>query len=231
MFGAVYWIFIAIFVLIVLVPRIVIEGLVWDFLSQEIAEMILLFGLGLIALILYDIKDRGYKKIATDHKECKREIFDTSKDLTSTYSYIGEINRKIDILSNIVLQIPSTSKREGDGGRVLYLPIIEGIKVFGGSENFIIGFYDTSSRKILKIIQSNRNFYPKVEKETIHQNSYDESSIIRIDDHYIIRTEKTIRDISVYVVIKKNILDPNDADLIKSLAIQALFLYTYVRSD
>ena len=94
-----YWIYLVIFVFLVFVPEI-IRGNLGVFGEETVEEIVLLF-LGGTIFIFYLIRDSQIQKIQKELDEKRRENNRMLKDLTQSYSFIGEINRKLEIAKNI----------------------------------------------------------------------------------------------------------------------------------
>ena len=80
-------------------PEIIVSGV--SFFSEERLEIIILFVLGSIGFFLFIIKEKQLIKSQKHRSKIQKDLAMVSKDLTNSYSYIGETNRKLDIIKNI----------------------------------------------------------------------------------------------------------------------------------
>jgi hypothetical protein len=219
-----YWVYIALFVAIVLVPVFVHEGRLLAVKNQQIAEVILIFIFGTLAWFLYYWKYSQAARLQKKNNELQKEALNASKDLSSTYHYIGQINRKLDILRSIVLGLPSStdiSSKKQD-----YVSIMEAIEMFSGCKQYLIGFYDHKTGKVLKEIKAGSEFNPDIERKDCFK---DQSTVLKFDDFYFLRTKQRVYHMCAYAILDKKSLRNQDIDLIKSLLAQALFLFIYTK--
>jgi len=207
----------------VLVPRIVREGYFVNSIGQEAMEMLLLFGAGLIGLILYNWIDIRLRRMIDEKHHCAREVSDTTRDLTFSYNYIGSLNRKIEILKEIILSVPKEMYSKKKSEPTIYDPVIKAIELFGECRGVRIGFYDYKKKK--KLLEVNKGVEEENPISTQDCFYADSTSLLKKDKHVIIRSPEKMQGVSVYCIIKRNSIKPEDADLIKALLVQALFLY------
>ena len=79
-------------------------------LEEETLEELAIFVLGGLGFVFYLIKEKQLANNEKDKTRAQREASRMSKDLTISYSFIGEINRKLEIFKNISLGLPGWSK-------------------------------------------------------------------------------------------------------------------------
>jgi len=222
-------VYISLFLVTVLTPRIIREGFEGG-VNQEVAEMLVLFVVGLIGLILYNWKDVEGRRRLEEKRELARKSSDAQRDLASSYTYIGALNRKIDILKEIILSVPreiQTSRSRKDSP---YMPIIEAMRLFGDCRDVLIGFYRTNpSEKVLFETASRVGFDPDIDRSACTSRKH--VTTIHQENYTIICTKRRIKGVSVYGILRRNRIKSQDADLIKALLVQALFLYIALRSS
>ena len=157
----------------------------------------------------------------------QRQVSRMTKDLTQSYSYIGEINRKLDILEHIAIGYPESSTISTEKQTEIYDSIMGAIQLFGKSDEFTLCFIQKSNFEVIKEIKSfselSLNFSTK---------KYEENKCYNETDEYIMVTSpKTIDNIFACIVIKKNksAKQIEDPEIMKTLAAQALFLFVFMR--
>ena len=97
--------------------------------TEEFATLIL----GSIAFAVFLIQERLLKKNVSEKKAIQKKVNRMTKDLTHSYSYIGEINRKVDILESIALSYPESLILTTKKQKEVYKSIMEAIRLFGKS--------------------------------------------------------------------------------------------------
>jgi len=217
-----YWIYLAVFILMVLTPGIIKDPVF--LLSEENAEEIVIFLLGIIGFLIFNYKEKQLSFNLKEKQKVQKEATKTSRDLAHSYSYIGEINRKLEILNDISLKLAETPNMNSTERKYIYKLILDAIKTLGKTDRFTVSFANLNSRIIMKEIgKGNKKLSPEVKK--IILNFDKRKNIINANEYAIIRSSKSVNGISAFISIKlKNKQALKDLELLKTLATQALLL-------
>lgn len=220
-----YWIYLILFILIVFVPGSIVGDV--GFVDEEKAEEIAIFVLGSIVMFLFIFKEKQFRFNLREKSEIQRDYHETSQDLSDSYSYIGEANRKLEILRRISLDVAHVSKLTEEDKQRIFISIRDAIKVLSRNSEFVIKFVDTKTREVIdKIPGYQQSFSCGVEKD-IEKAFDDEKSIVQGEKCIIIKSATDMSEkISVVVFRHDNGSLPENAELIQTLATQVLFLYT-----
>jgi hypothetical protein len=190
-------------------------------------EFTILF-LGSLGFIVFLMMEKKFKKNLAEKNKIQGQVNSMSKDLKHSYSYIGEINRKLDILENIAHGYPESAKLTHKNESELYVSIMEAIRLFGKSDEFALRFVCLPTFELLKEVKSSPtstlSFSMKGRDLDIN---YFES-----DDFIIITSPKMIDGVFSYIVIKRKSLSQKveDIEIMKTLAAQALFIFVFLRN-
>jgi len=216
-----YWVYVIIFTFVVFVPRLVSHGIFGFDVIQTQQYAILL--LGIVATLAFHYLESLLKKSKEEKSTMQRNVSRMTKELTNSYSYIGEVNRKIDILEHITLGLPETADLALKHWLELYQPIMAAIKLFGKSDDFILRFIDCNTRQVLKEIKSPA----AVSQSFLRQDCVRDVSFIENKEFIVANSSRTIDSISACIVIRKKKLGHanNDPEMLKMIATQALFLF------
>ena len=152
----------------------------------------------------------------------------TSKDLTHSYSYIGEVNRKLDILMNIVLNFPESSQLSPRKQKELYNSIMEAVGLFGRANEFEIRFINALTGETMKEIKK-----PGIDRIQFTQKKDAlQTQVFEDDQLVVIPSPKTINNVYACIILKKknSQQNGNDLEIMRVLAIQALALFVFLRS-
>jgi hypothetical protein len=212
-----YWIYFAVFVIIIFVPTI-IHG------TMNLHEAAVIFVLQTIGLFLFLVSEKKAKSNFFKRLKMQREMGQYSRDLSNTYNYIGEVNRKLDILKEIFLTKPIHTHKHLTNSDV-FSPILDAAKLFGKSKHCLIRFVDAKLYKTLGEIKSGkrRMFLPK-------DNSYlkEDKDIIETEKYIIFNSRDDINNIVCSIIIDKNNSgsEIEDKDIFRILAGRALCLFT-----
>jgi hypothetical protein len=184
--------------------------------------------LGSLGFFVFLMMERKMKRNMSEKNKIQGQINSMTKDLKYSYSYIGEINRKLDILENIALGYPETSKLTQKNEMELYYSIMDAISLFGKSDEFALRFVQLPNYDLLKEIKSIPenviNFSLKGRQMEVN---YFESK-----DFIVITSPKSIDNIFSYILIKKKTASQKieDIEIMKTLAAQALFIFMFIRN-
>jgi hypothetical protein len=94
-----FFIYLAAFILMVATPFIVNEG--WWFFTEDETEAIVLLCAGVVSFALYRMRDYQVFEYLKDRIKLQRTVVRTQKELSESYSYIGQANRRTDIMYEI----------------------------------------------------------------------------------------------------------------------------------
>lgn len=221
-----YWIYLIIFTLIVFVPSFVRKGIYVFDMTQTQEYAILL--LGSVGFLIFLILEKKFKKNLTEKNKIQGQVNSMTKDLKHSYSYIGEINRKLDILENIALGYPESSKLTHKSEIEAYNSIMEAIKLFGKSDEFALRFVRLPGYEILKEIKS----IPENALSFSFKGQEKEMSCFESDEFIVVMSPKQIDNIFSYIVIRKKTVSQkiDDMEIMKTLAAQALFIFVFTRN-
>ncbi|EKE19275.1 MAG: hypothetical protein ACD_9C00067G0003 [uncultured bacterium] len=222
-----YWIYLIIFTLIVFVPTFITqEVLFFDVVQAQ--EFMLLF-LSSLGLTLFLLQEKKLKKNLTEKCSIQSQVNRMTKDLKYSYSYIGEINRKLDILENIAINYPESSKINQKKQNELCDAIMNAIGIFAKSDQFALRFVSLPNYDILKEVksmpESRLNF--SLKGRTVDSNQFESSEFI------VITSPGSIDNVFSYIVIKKRTPSQKieDHEIMKTLAAQALFLFMFMSNN
>jgi hypothetical protein len=211
---------------IVFVPTIVNDGF-YIFDTSQVQEFAILI-LGSIGFIIFLVQEKRLKKNIAEKTDIQRKISRMTKDLTHSYSYIGEINRKLDIFEQVTLSYPESPNLTAKKQKALYNAIIEAVKLFGKSDEFMLRFVRMPNNDVLKEIKSSSN----LSFNCPLKNCNPSTQFLESDEFITISSPKAIDNIFSCIIIRKK--SPNqkldDWEMLKALAAQALFLFMFVNN-
>ncbi len=223
-----YWIYLVLFVLVVFAPEYIHHG--YFFLGEEDAESVLIFFLALIGFLLYLGKERALSRIRKEQRVVSREKTIISQDLENSYSYIGELNRKFEILKRSVGSLPGTlavfgrSEQDED----LYRPILDAVKILSKSDSVALYFVHMGERHIERIcIDGRRNVFSGVTEEVLLLEKT--RRFWQEGDRYFAASPKLADHFRCFVVFPKKANEIDDPEIFKILASEALFLFCLVK--
>src|SRR3990167_7553795 len=119
-----YWIYLIIFILAIIVPQVVSIH-IW-FLREDDIESIIIFFVGMLGFFIYIAKEKALPRVFKEKLHFQKQANIITKDLSESYSYIGEMNRKFDIVKDLIFGLPQESATSLLGNSLqAYRPILE----------------------------------------------------------------------------------------------------------
>lgn len=213
-----FWIYLAIFILAVFTPEL-IEKNFYALSEKNLEELILLFLLT-YAFILFLARESQLVKKLKEKIKIQHEAKFMNKDLTNSYLYIGEANRKLDIIKNIAINIPKQKSYFGNRKNP-YESIIEAITIFSKSTNFVIRFISAETKETLEEIRGGKKASLKAENDLIIKKK---GEFFETEHHFIFVSFKSPPEIICAIAISKKIGSQKikDPDIFIALASLAL---------
>ena len=229
-----YWFYLIIFILAVLVPDIVPHGSKLFFLGEEQLEEFVIFVLGLTGFLIFRWKEKQSNVHLKEKIEIQKEAHQISRNLTDTYSYIGESNRKLDIMKNISSKISEIYRASPGKEKQFFDTLLESIYILGKSRRFSVRFINLKSGKTEKELKSKKKLSLKADNDEIIKNfSKKEKNFTEDNYHFIITSPEEIDETISAIIISKNNQQQKleDPDIMKVLASQSLFIYEYLKKQ
>jgi len=226
-----YWIFFIIFIFAVLIPDI-IRGPI-SYLTEERAEEVAIFLMGAIAFLVFIRNELQLTFHKKEKEKDEKKINQTVKDLVESYSYIGEVNRKMDILMSIALGLSDRSllskKREGE----IYDSIASAASFLLKAENTCLRFFNMETKKLEREARQNEKKCHLKNKDLLQVDQ--ETSAKKIKNCLVIASPQEINKTRCYIIVsgydKNEENNPKNLEIIKLFASQAIFLYSYISLD
>jgi hypothetical protein len=223
-----YWLYLMIFISAVLVPDIVRTD--FYFLTETRLEEVLIFSLGLAGFLIFIFKEHQLFIQKEEKDKSQKRLKRTAKDLVDSYSYIGEVNRKMDILMQIGLGLSDRSVVNRKKEKEIYFTIINAANSLVKATCSHLRFVNIKNQRTKKEINTGdgcskikNNELLKVEKNVNFKVT---------KDYLVASSPKKIDDVKSYLLIegydKLEAENANNQELLKYLAVQALFLHAYI---
>lgn len=148
-----YWIYLTLFVLIIFTPEVIGDG-AWLFREEDL-ESLIIFGFGLIGLLLYLGKESALMRAIRDKLSLQQESNKIRKDLAQSYGYIGEMNRHLEILKNMIVEGPHTARDllERDQ-QAIYEPVFDATLLLAQSDAAALCFVRKETSELIACYQS-----------------------------------------------------------------------------
>ncbi len=224
-----YWIFLAIFIITVFIPDI-IQGPIL-FLSETRAEELAIFLMGVIAILVFVKNERQLLIHKKEKEKDRKKISQTVKDLVNSYSYIGEVNRKMDLLMSIALGLSERSVLNQFKEEEIYQSIVTATKFLLKADFSTLRFVNTENLNTEKEIKMEEENIKIKNKKLIKLTT--ETNTEKAENCLIISSSQQLNKIKSYLLVcgysKDEEQNPKNIEILKVFVSQALFLYSYTR--
>lgn len=222
-----YWIYLVIFILIVFTPKVIHEGHV--FFQEEDLESIIIFGFGVLAFMLYLAKEKALLRIVKEKLHLQKQAHLITKDLSDSYSYIGEMNRKFDIVKELLFRLPKTSaeallrSEKGKGEHDLYQPVIDAVRILSKVDPVSLRFVHAGRRTLEKTVE--RGTFSDFAFFTAEALLEPKKLFWEEHECMVVRSPHQAGGVSAFIVFPKKTNRVEDSEIFKILTSQALLLY------
>jgi len=219
-----YWLYLIIFIIAVLAPDIIRSD--FYFLSENRAEELLIFLLGAVAFLFSAWQERQLVFQKKEKQKDQKKIDQTIKDLVESYSYIGEVNRKMDILMNIALGLTEKTNLSKKKETEIYHTIIDAAKFLMKAECACLRFVNLKSKTVDKDVRIEACHCEIKNKDLAEMKN--ETGIKKYGKIFVASSHQKIRDVKCYLLINDYVeQEEKTSEMLRVLASQALFVFSY----
>lgn len=217
-----YWGYLTLFLLAVFTPTIIRDGIL--FVPEETVEGVLIFLFGVIGFSLSVAKEKAIFKHIKARLYLEREKHDITKDLSDSYSYIGEANRKIDVLQTLVDKFPEMVYGFQTGGRKhSYQALKREFRTYLKSDVFSVRIVDLETKCL-------KNSFGEGVVEDAKGISAEalvgmDRGIGESDGFAIIRASEEVGGVTAFLLFPKNKHQIENIEILKALVAQALAFF------
>lgn len=222
-----YLVYLALFLFAVLTPEVVTGSIL--FVPEELIESVLVFLFGSTGFFIYFAKEKALIRHIREKLQLQQEKHDITRDLSDSYSYIGETNRKMDVLKELVVSLPVVLDR---------IRKKEKKSVYDGLSKAIMLFSKTDSFS-LRIVDCERK---RVEREVHEGNSdlcssFDVDALLgsrrlswEMDGCVIVRSPSSVGRYVAYLIFGKSANRIDDSEIFQAFAADGLALFFLEKS-
>lgn len=217
-----YWVYLLLFVAMIFTPELVSREVF--FLNEENAESVVIFCFGILGLLLYLAKESTLIRVVREKIFLQRETNQIRKDLSQSYSYIGEMNRRFDIVTQSLLALPTSALRVfAREKQELYRPVFDAVRLLTRSKKLSLLFVSVGDARVLAQHSTGGDF-PKEVLDGAHllitkKFFWEEKGA------YIVRSPEDAFETAAFLIFEKVANRSDDIEAFQILAAEALFLY------
>jgi hypothetical protein len=217
-----YRIFFILFLLAAMTPESVRSGFFG--LGEEEVETVLVFLLGMAGFVIFFFKERTLSRHVKEKLLIEREKTDMTRDLSDSYSYIGETNRKLDLLRGLILSLPEEASRFRLGEtRKAYRSFEKSVLTAAKSAAFLLRIIDTRRKDSVKEIRNGK--VSPCTAISIEKLLSSEKRVIVEDGCVVVRSSGSIGEYVSFLMFPKTMNRHEDTGTLEALATQGLILF------
>lgn len=217
-----YWIYLTLFILVVLTPKIIAEGAL--FFREEDVESLIIFCFGLFGIILYLAKEKALWQIFQEKLRLQKRAHLITRDLSDSYSYIGGMNRKFDIVKELIFHLPqgtaeALAKREPE----TYQLIIQAVELLAKTQAVSLRFVNMRTKDVEKVVENDpEKVFSSFDAKTLlaSKKTFQEE-----EGCLVVRSPRQAKNMVAYIIFPKVTNRIDDIEIFKILASQALLLF------
>jgi hypothetical protein len=203
-------------------------------ISHERIDELMIFFLGGFGFLFFIRKEHQLTIQKKEKEREQRRLQQTAKDLIESYTYIGEINRKMDLLMQIGIGLSDRTNLTEKHEKEIYKSIIESAKLLLKSAGATLVFFNLQDKKIIKQICYDDKCGSLEQNTDIF--SMEENIFVKHEkDFMVFCSNKTINNIKGYLIVRSfdefQGQDNNNQEIMKYLVEQALILYAYITKN
>lgn len=218
-----YFIYFTVFVLMVFVPVIVSYRTILLDVNEEVLDGLLILFLGAIGFAIYLWEERKFRLNFRKRIAVQKESHQIFKDLGEAYSYIGEVNRKLEIMKGTALGIAENFAKKG---ALAYVPFFQAFALLAKSKKIIIQFWDVENKKLLGEVKTDAKL--KIDSGISCEEALErEEKFFETEEFFFTKSPKDIQGIVGMVAIKRLLSSHRieDPEIMKALVAEALQLF------
>lgn len=223
-----YWVYLILFILAVFVPDLTKNSTLP--IPRERLEELLIFSFGVIGFLIFIFKEHQLAIKESEGKKIVKKLSNATKDLEESYTYIGEVNRKLEMLMHLGLGLINRGKEQTKiKEREDYDAILTSAASLLKAGSASLRFVDAKSNKTKKEICYLDNC-PSIKNDEFLEMGKN-VNIKKGDSYVIASSSKIIKGVRCYLIvdgcqdIEESDKGSHNHDILKFLASHALFLY------
>ncbi|MBP7061014.1 MAG: hypothetical protein KBA91_03505 [Candidatus Moranbacteria bacterium] len=218
-----YWIYLIIFTLAVLTPKLIRGGN--NLLLEEDIESLFIFCFGALGFMIYLAKEKSFLKVFREKLHLQKQTNMITRDLSDSYSYIGEMNRRLDIVKDFIFSLPKTTALAlGKKESQLYASLLQTASELCKTDQVVLCFVHIKKQRMEQVFEkgAERTMIAQLDPASLLS---EERFFWEQQDYVVVRSPQEAHGVAAFLIFVKAQNHIEDSDVYKILASQALVLY------
>lgn len=220
-----YWLYFTLFLIAVLTP-IFVEG-ERGFLPEDVHEASIILVSGAVAFIMYALKEKSLLKHVREKLWFQQKTTDITKDLSQSYSYIGEVNRKMDILRGMMHRLVEIRENQQEPERMLW-EVLDTIKYVTQAERVSIRIFTDNLCTHRLEEPRDKKIFATVRDEDLLANG---KNFFETSGLHVVSSQELRKNTKIFLLFSKAHNDEVDESMVKILLAFLAILDTFVSAD
>ncbi len=220
-----YWIYLALFVLAILTPQFVSEN--QSIFTEQDIESLLILCFGVFGFVVYFTKEKALLRIFREKKHLQNQTNLMTRDLSDSYSYIGEMNRKLDIVKDFIFDLPKAIVgASGKKKEKLYDSLLGTVSILAKTDRVVLCFVHTKKKTIEKILEksSKQSLIAHIDPvQLLSEGKF----FWEEQDYAVVRSPRQAKGVAAFLIFTKTKNHIEDSDVFKILVSEGLLLYAF----
>ena len=219
-----YWIYLLFLVLAVLTPILITrEHLV---LPEEELEGLIILLLGMAGFFVYFAKEKALFRLLRERLALQKTTHNIQRDLSESYSYIGAMNRKQEIVKEMLFDLSVRTANDSRYCDLWYRKILQTALELARVDAGSLRFVDVRKRILIdhyeEGVHGNEHYIDLVPDVILGQKKL----FFESEGCYVVRSPRLSDGVVAFLVIPKQVNHFDDVEIFKMLAASALTFYT-----
>lgn len=206
-----YWLYLTLFLIVITTP-LFIEG-ERGYLTEDMREALVIFAAGAATLILYIAKEKSLLRHVREKLWFQQKTTAITKDLSQSYSYIGEVNRKVDILKGMMYRLAEMEGKKQTAERMFW-EVLDTVKHIAQAERVSLRIFKNQECIHHLEEKADRRVFSVLTNEVLLQN---DKGFFEIDGIRGITSQESRKKIKIVLLFSRNQNDEVDEDVLHIL--------------
>lgn len=220
-----YWLYFFLFLAAISAP-IIIEGESL-YVSEDMREAGVILVAGAIAFLLYVLKEKSLLRHVREKLWFQQKNSAITKDLSQSYSYIGEVNRKVDILRSMMNRLVEIRETNADEEKMLW-EVLDTIKQLTQAEMVSMRIFTNKVCTHHLEEKRDKKIFSEISDEELIKN---EKSFFELKGIQGISSQKLRKKTKIFLLFSRSHNDEVDEGILNIILAFLAILDTFLTSE
>lgn len=222
-----YWLYFFLLVIAISTP-IFIEGEALH-LSEDVREASLILIAGTLGFLLFVIKEKSLIRHMREKLWFQQKNSTITKDLSQSYSYIGEVNRKVDIIKEMMRRLVELTDSDSQKEAHILWEILDTVKHLTQAECVSLRAFNKKGVSTCRLEEgSDKKVFSVVADADLLVS---EKKFFEVQGIQVFALERPASGVKIFLLLLRKHNDEIDADILSILTDTLALLEKYVNAE